>query len=229
MLLRRFLINVKKEDWLAITIDFIIVVVGVFIGIQVANWNTSRQIKNQEVEVYKKLKEQISIDFTDISGQLDYNAYFHSQYAIGIEIIENNDREKISTLAEIAGQLTNYSDYDRRGNIYETMVNSGDIRVIKNQAIIKSIIDLEETLMYMNRMEAIHYEAMMGYAVAAMKDVIKFSSGEVKKPEVLYSFQFQNLFFLIHQITSEKAVVYKSALQKIENLNQLLESELNNQ
>ncbi len=39
MLLRRIIEHVKAQNWTAVALDFIIVVVGVFIGIQVANWN----------------------------------------------------------------------------------------------------------------------------------------------------------------------------------------------
>ncbi|MBT1451531.1 hypothetical protein KJ365_11630 [Glaciecola sp. XM2] len=39
MLLRRVMEHVKTQNWTAVFIDFIIVVVGVFIGIQVSNWN----------------------------------------------------------------------------------------------------------------------------------------------------------------------------------------------
>lgn len=39
MLLRRVMEHVRTQNWTAIFIDFIIVVVGVFIGIQVSNWN----------------------------------------------------------------------------------------------------------------------------------------------------------------------------------------------
>jgi hypothetical protein len=195
MLLRRVKHSLKQQDWLAIGIDFVIVVIGAFMGIQVANWNEALQLQHAETAIYIKLKEQIKLDAEDIRGKIDYNAHFKAQYQLGIEIIEQNDRERMNQLAEIAGQ---FSDYDRRGNIYEIMVNSGDIRLKDNEQIIAQIIDLEETMMYMNRMEAIHFEAMMSYAVEAMKDVIKFSSGDVKKPEVLYSFQFQDLFFRLY-------------------------------
>jgi hypothetical protein len=43
MLLRRITQYVKTQNWFAIFIDFLIVVVGVFIGIQVANWNDTRK------------------------------------------------------------------------------------------------------------------------------------------------------------------------------------------
>jgi hypothetical protein len=39
MLLRRVIEHVRTQNWTAIGIDFLIVVVGVFIGIQVSNWN----------------------------------------------------------------------------------------------------------------------------------------------------------------------------------------------
>jgi large-conductance mechanosensitive channel len=32
----------SEQNWLAVFIDFVIVVIGVFIGIQVANWNDER-------------------------------------------------------------------------------------------------------------------------------------------------------------------------------------------
>lgn len=43
MILRRVIAHVKAQNWFAVAIDFVIVVLGVFIGIQVANWNAARQ------------------------------------------------------------------------------------------------------------------------------------------------------------------------------------------
>ena len=42
MLLRRVIAHVRRQEWTAIGIDLVIVVVGVFIGIQVSNWNEDR-------------------------------------------------------------------------------------------------------------------------------------------------------------------------------------------
>ncbi len=53
MLLRRITKHVKKQNWFAVWVDFVIVVIGVFIGIQVANWN-EEQKSRQAVQVYKK-------------------------------------------------------------------------------------------------------------------------------------------------------------------------------
>ena len=42
MILRRITKHVRDQNWFAVGIDFCIVVIGVFIGIQVANWNDAR-------------------------------------------------------------------------------------------------------------------------------------------------------------------------------------------
>ena len=42
MIYKRFAARLKAQDWLAITIEIGIVIVGVFIGTQVSNWNATR-------------------------------------------------------------------------------------------------------------------------------------------------------------------------------------------
>ena len=67
MLLRKVTQHVKNQNWFAVFIDFIIVVVGVFIGIQVANWNDDRAVFKKETQALVALKKEIlaSIDTTE--------------------------------------------------------------------------------------------------------------------------------------------------------------------
>ena len=49
MFLRRLTANLRAQNWTAITLEFLIVVVGVFIGTQVSNWNQER-LERRETE-----------------------------------------------------------------------------------------------------------------------------------------------------------------------------------
>jgi hypothetical protein len=62
MILRRVIEHVRTQNWFAVGIDFVIVVVGVFIGIQVANWNEERS--NRALE--RVLVESLQRDFRQI-------------------------------------------------------------------------------------------------------------------------------------------------------------------
>lgn len=55
MLLRRVIEHVKTQNWTAVCLDFVIVVVGVFIGIQVANLNDARIDSAREIEYLQAL------------------------------------------------------------------------------------------------------------------------------------------------------------------------------
>lgn len=58
MILRRLTKHVKDQNWLAVGIDFAIVVVGVFIGIQVANWNDERVQAARDGVMLERLRSE---------------------------------------------------------------------------------------------------------------------------------------------------------------------------
>jgi len=63
--------HVKEQNWFAVFVDFIIVVVGVFIGIQVANWNDTQAFREKEGQLLKELEREITvgIDLTSQRGE----------------------------------------------------------------------------------------------------------------------------------------------------------------
>jgi hypothetical protein len=55
MLLRRITEHVKAQNWTAVALDFLIVVVGVFMGLQVQEWDAARADRNAEQIVLERL------------------------------------------------------------------------------------------------------------------------------------------------------------------------------
>jgi len=70
--LRRVINHVKAQDWTAIGIDFVIVVFGVFIGIQVANWNEVQNNKAGLVASLNRLDKEVSQNIEMIEEVLGY-------------------------------------------------------------------------------------------------------------------------------------------------------------
>lgn len=58
MILSRVIDHVKKQHWTAIAIDFLIVVFGVFIGIQLGNWNEARANRVEERQLLTRLDDE---------------------------------------------------------------------------------------------------------------------------------------------------------------------------
>lgn len=71
MLLRRITKHVKDQNWFAVGIDFFIVVVGVFIGIQVANWNDAQGDRHRETVILQNIANDIRSDIAIYEVALD--------------------------------------------------------------------------------------------------------------------------------------------------------------
>ena len=67
MILRRLTENLRAQNWTAIAIEFLIVVVGVFIGTQVANWNQGRLEKVETAQMLEQLVPELrsQLEFFD--------------------------------------------------------------------------------------------------------------------------------------------------------------------
>src|SRR5688572_4217587 len=62
MILRRVTEHFRQQHWTAVFIDFVIVVAGVFLGIQAANWNESRKERLEEQRFYTQIVADLRVD-----------------------------------------------------------------------------------------------------------------------------------------------------------------------
>ena len=59
MILHRFARALQEQNWVAIAIEFVLLVLGVFLGIQVANWNEERHDRQNEREYLERLQQEL--------------------------------------------------------------------------------------------------------------------------------------------------------------------------
>jgi len=206
--------------------EILLVMIGISLAFQLDNWNENRLEENTAINYYENIREQIADDKTLIQEQIGFNNHYMAEFKYANAILNANDRSKMDTLGRIVRNLTQYSDFDKKGNIYETLVNSGEIKLLRNHSIVNSIRELEEKYTYINRMENIHYDAMMNHVIIATNPILKFSDASVQKPDQLYSYQFQNLVLSLIQIMTEKDKVYHEALHEINKITDKIDAEL---
>ena len=71
MLFRRIKAHVEKENWFAVFLDFCIVVLGVFIGLQVANWNETRANDRREKQVLQEILDDLREDAVTLESSTE--------------------------------------------------------------------------------------------------------------------------------------------------------------
>lgn len=83
MILRRVMEHVRAQNWLAVALDFLIVVVGVFIGIQLGNWNEARAFRAQERGYLIELRNEIAFNVE----QADHRTVYSRQVIDGVDAV----------------------------------------------------------------------------------------------------------------------------------------------
>ena len=72
MISRRLYEHIQSHNWFAVAVDFLIVVIGVFVGIQVSNWNAGR-IEKQAARTYvERIREDIDASARSIENMVSY-------------------------------------------------------------------------------------------------------------------------------------------------------------
>jgi len=90
MILRRVIEHVKAQNWMAVALDFVIVVMGVFIGIQVANWNAEIADRRTETEYLRQLQGDLRNIQEEVTAQIEFEQ-FHANLANEVYDLIHND------------------------------------------------------------------------------------------------------------------------------------------
>lgn len=97
MILRRLIDHVKAQHWTAVFLDLIIVVLGVFIGLQANNWNQYAGDRRAEAEYLRQLQGDLHNIEAEIDAQIKFEQ-FHANLAGDVFNLIRNDFSETRTL-----------------------------------------------------------------------------------------------------------------------------------
>jgi len=89
MILRRITEHVRAQNWFAVALDFVIVVLGVFVAMQVANWNTARAFDAQERAQLAAMRTEIESDLARLTEQVAYYSAVASAGERGLAFLDS--------------------------------------------------------------------------------------------------------------------------------------------
>lgn len=130
MLLRRITDHVRAQNWTAIAIDFVIVVVGVFIGIQVSNWNEDRQNASRTQNYYSRLIDDLDSERRALRARLDYMAVTDRYGHAALAAFNDPSAKRTSQFLIALYQASQIWTYSVQRATYDEILSSGVAEVI---------------------------------------------------------------------------------------------------
>jgi hypothetical protein len=135
MLLRRVIEHVREQNWSAVGIDFVIVVVGVFIGIQVSNWNGERVTDRQAALFTANLEADLREEAWRYQYLIDYNLDVLAASEAAVDALTGTAPLSDEALLVSAYRATQYKQGAQRRATYDELIATGAIGLIKDAAL----------------------------------------------------------------------------------------------
>jgi hypothetical protein len=130
MLLRRVIVHVKAQNWTAVALDFFIVVAGVFVGIQLGNWNEARLTRIAAGDYEERLLADLRLEGMNFQALINY--YDDVLRAAGNthdSLVGNIELSNTDLLIN-AFRASQYSWADRHRATFDELVASGNLDLI---------------------------------------------------------------------------------------------------
>jgi hypothetical protein len=135
MLLRRVIDHVRKQEWTAIWIDLAIVVVGVFIGIQVSNWNDDRATARRAAVFTEQLRSDLRDEAWGYEMQVGYYTDVAADGRRALDALAGRTPVPDEQLLIAAYRATQFNGTIRRRATYDELTSRGEIGLIGDGAL----------------------------------------------------------------------------------------------
>ena len=159
MILQRLGARLRQRDWLAVTIELLLVMAGVFLGIQMSNWNEQRKERATEAAYLARIAQDARRDVAQLdeiirvaavrkallnhilpeaSGQPLPTEFESARGRVAIERVPPYD---LQSRHSPGFELFILTPLDENRSAYETMINTGAIAGMTDMAALARIQD----------------------------------------------------------------------------------------
>lgn len=135
MILRRLSQSLKEQNWTAIWIEFILLVSGVFLGMQVSNWNAEREINKKAAIFTERLKADLRNEAFFYQYMIEYNQDVLASAEKAVNALTGKVPSSDEQLLISAYRATQYKNPQRFRTSYDEMISTGNIGLIKDQKL----------------------------------------------------------------------------------------------
>ena len=129
MILRRIAQHVRQQNWTAIGIDFLIVVVGVFLGIQLGNWNAAQADERRGQAYAERLLADLRRDRDSRQLLVDYYDAVHASVERTVALLDDPAADPPALVVH-AYRATEYSYYPKLRATWDEVVSAGHIGLL---------------------------------------------------------------------------------------------------
>ena len=136
MILRRLSESLKQQNWTAIVIEFVLLVVGVFLGIQVANWNAERETRQKSAIFTERLRSDLRKESWRYQFLLAYYRDVRDATEAAADALSGKAPLSSEAFLVNAYRATQYKEGSASRATYDELISTGNIGLIEDRKLL---------------------------------------------------------------------------------------------
>jgi hypothetical protein len=134
-MLRRILSGFRRQDWTAVAIELVVVVVGVFIGVQASNWNAQRETDQKAAAFTARLKADLREEAWGYGYYIEYYREVLASATATVDALTGRKPLSDEALLIDAYRASQYHESIRRRATFDELTSTGEIGLIRDPAL----------------------------------------------------------------------------------------------
>ncbi|MCH7805592.1 MAG: hypothetical protein IH995_00410 [Proteobacteria bacterium] len=149
MILRRLVTALRKQSWLTVVLELVVVVVGIFLGLQVDSWNDARKDRVLEQQYVASLKADFQADIEELDEAI---ALAKSRALLDRLIISTIDKGRVEgdpnefIWAVYSSFLLNYPSYTRA--TINDLLSTGNLQLLQDSNLKAAVAEYYTDIEY---------------------------------------------------------------------------------
>jgi len=221
VLFRRLAEHVKAQNWTAVALDFVIVVVGVFIGIQVSNWNETRSENERIATQLASFRAELILARDDFSF---FKAYYEERVEDVATLrrrLESSDDFPADEFNPLAVSAIRGGSLNMAFRGYEELTTTGAISKLDDARLRDQLHEWDRQLTAINNIDVVLEDTRANLIIPAVLQGTIFGNA-LQSDERYKDLTVANRFeFDIEEIRANRALDGALAIRQVQAKQQL--------
>src|SRR6478752_3615626 len=125
MVIGRIRDKASKHDWFGVVVELLIVIAGVFLGLQANNWNVARTERAEARQYRSQIVSSLRANEADMLARAAYYGQVRAHALAALEVLESLRPTPGETFLVDAYLATNTNRRPLERSAYDEMISSG--------------------------------------------------------------------------------------------------------
>lgn len=214
--------NLNNHNWGKLSLELIVVFLGVTAGFLLNNWRMSTHDKQLERSYLEGLAEDATQNQIKIQSSITLDSLWLSM-ATPLHGIFAQGNFPIDSAKSAIELMIIFHRFEANTNTYQNIINSGNMNIIRNFDLRKQIIEYQDAINGLSTLDEIYYTFYSDYTIPLTIKEFNLANGTLIGKSISNPTMLTNIFSLQYWMVLERQKHYKNLLLKSHEMNSNLQ------